>query len=93
MSTKINFEHEAQQKEETYKTGDFFASKHGLYQLVVRSYERMEVTVIPVSNGGECESFGVDSLLKVPRIIVQKLLNTQEFVRVSVEITTKPYKP
>lgn len=92
MSTTIKFEHEAQVKEETYKAGDFFASEHGLYQLAVRSYNSSEVTVIPVINGAECGYCSVESVLKVPRTTVQELLNTHRFTRVSVEITTKPYK-
>ena len=101
MSTKITFQHEAQVKEETYKTGDWFLD------------EDRELCVLVITPKGNCIIYLSEDIKESacarlygnPFCCDEKHELTQEqfielvgkeykkWQRVSVEITTKPFRP
>lgn len=91
MSTKITFEHEAQVKEETYSIGEFFAKDKELYTLVI--IDQSTVALVCLNDG--CRWFEGVKVARTSAITKEEMRRVtggkQQFTRVSVEITTKPY--
>ena len=99
MSTKINFEHEAQVKEETYSFGDWFSTDQGLMRLVGANNNDiacLEMVLEKNPNNGVFWNMGirVDNKFNITKTELEIIKGSLKFItRVSVEITTKPYQP
>ena len=96
MSTKIKFEHEAQVKEETYKVGDWFynPTQDTLGHIARVSSDR--VAFISAQSGNrQMEPVSVTDDRNITKEELRGILGSAHAVcvRVSVEITTKPYQP
>lgn len=91
MSTTINFEHEAQAKEETYSIGQLFVRSEELYVLAV--IDKGLVALICINDGCRWwEGVRVERTSEITEIEMNKVMGKDKFILVSVEITTKPYK-
>ena len=93
MSTTIKFEHEAQVKEEIYRAGEFFIYQDILYTLT--QIGNAVVDMVDVRDGNR-KTGGVSvspHAYSLKAEVIDRLFESKDWQRVSVEITTKPYQP
>lgn len=92
MSTTIYYEHDVQANTGSHKVGSWFMVDDRLCQLV--QVDNNEVNLVYVKTGNRFDSpIHVSDICNVPASVVAKLAHPYRWQRVSVEITTKPYKP
>jgi len=96
MSTTIKFEHEAQVKEETYKVGDWFMFRGELFHLSAMPADgnKPQALLIKATTGVRSDQLSPSSLRHddYSASDITSGFKSDEWQRVSVEITTKPFK-